>query len=904
MPKKRGGGGRKSYYKKKFFFSIRERILLHLSEFGMYENEVEAPDELTQFGIAETVRAGRSTCSKLLQEMEDKGLLYGRRAHVPSGKIRRTVYFLTPRGQMEAQKIRRKVERTSVKVKRSSGEEEKLKVVDIPKEIPVYARLVDVVCAISRGVFDVEKFVKRMKAKRKRVAFVATMPRLRHFFDRTREMEALEAWWDASDGHILVLHGLPGVGKTTLAGKAVSNLREDHSVFWYRFYEWSTLRDVLRQTGDFLARLNHKDLYNYVDTHEKLDMTEVFLLLEKHLRDLQALLVFDDYDKAEGDLDGFFTALKDLVERVNGSKLLVVSRTLPKFYDRRDVKVRKVVQEMELEGLDRDGAATLLTLKNIPEEEVDAVYRKTQGHPLFLELLRGPDVADTEDIDAFLREEVFDRLLDVERRTLGLASVFRRPVPSDALFLDDDVDYVVLTSLTDQSLLRETVPRIYDMHDVLREFFYRQLTPGLRERYHRWAARFYTAQGEPADLVEAQFHYLRGGDPGNAAELAQEYGRDIIGKGFLEEFAHVLEELREADLDPSVQLEVHVLEGRVADVRGQWDEAEAVYRKAAEEAAREAAARVEARARHWLGDLLMNRGEYEAAEAELNASLKLFGKLKDKDGQAEVYYSMGFLRNRNSEFMEAYRNFRKGYRLVHGEGDPAITADLLYAFGVNYGQRGNYKKSVSYKTRALGILEDLRDLRQLAKVYTGLGASYHELGDIREAMALYEKGAEFARLIGDQRVLAYAMQNMAGVHLEKKEIDKAEEAADESAQIFESLGERRKTAWSLLYRGDISFSRGHPEEAKKHWEKGLDELRALKDLRGVALFNLAIAREYLEASELAPAELHLNQAYRVAREINHEAVLHDVDQERERLRAFRRGEEVTGERGVPGPSPG
>ncbi|MFQ5552389.1 MAG: tetratricopeptide repeat protein [Thermoplasmata archaeon] len=894
-------GGRKSYYKKKFFFSIRERILLHLSEFGIYENEVEAPDELTQFGIAEVVLAGRSTCSKILQEMEERGLLYGRRAHVPSGKIRRTVYFLTPRGQMEAQKIRSKVEETAVKVRRPSGEIQRMRVTDIPRELPIHARLVDVVCHISRGTLDVPKFVKTMTSRRKKVAYLGAMPRIRHFFDRRQEQETLQQWSDAPRSPILVLHGLPGVGKTTLAAKLVTDLRGETNVFWYRFQEWSTLQNVTHDIGEFLAHLSKKDLLMYVETHKNLDIPEVLLLLEKNLEGLDGVLVFDDYGRPERSLDGFFAALKDILEKVDGPRILVLSRSLPKFYDPRDVKVKRLVRELRIGGLDREGAATLLALKNVPESAFPAIYRATKGHPLFLELMQGPDVTDSGDFDAFLQEQVYGRLLDVERRVLGLASMFRGPIHADALFLDEDVDYVVLTSLVDQSLLRETMPKTYDMHELIRRFFAQRLSPSDRKRYHRWAARFYAAQGGLGDHVAAQFHHLRAGSPSNAARSAIRHGRAIIDGGFSEEFDRILEALKSASLNPRLAAEVHLLSGRVLDIRGRWDEAEAAYRGVATEARRIGATRVEAEALRLHGDLLLNRGEYERGEAQLGKSLKLYAKKKDGDGQAAIHYSIGFLRNRTGEFMEAYRSFRRGMRLLQADGDPTIRAKILYGFGVNYGQRGNYPKSVSYKLRARDILEELRDLRWLAKVYTGLGTSYELLGSQEEAQWYYEKAIEYARLIGDQRILAYALQDSAGGHIERGDLDRAEGVIQESSSIFRMIGEERKIGWSYLYEGSIAYLRGREGEAELAWQKGLDRLLKLKDVRGVALFQLTIASDYFENGDLVSGERHLDEAEKAAQRIDSEAVLARVSEERERIEALRRGEPVPQRGGVPGP---
>jgi ATP/maltotriose-dependent transcriptional regulator MalT/DNA-binding MarR family transcriptional regulator len=893
-------GGRKSYYKKKFFFSIRERILLHLSEYGIYENELEAPDELTQFGIAEVALAGRSTCSKILQEMEERGLLYGRRAHVPSGKIRRTVYFLTPRGQMEAQKIRRKVEATTIKVRRPSGELQRLRVTDIPRELPVHARLVDVVCHISRGMLDVPQFVEAMSTRRKKVAFIGAMPRIRHFFDREAEQESLREWYATPENRILVLHGLPGVGKTTLAAKLVMDLQRETNVFWYRFREWSTLRNLVHEMGEFLAHLGKKQLLMYVNTHEHLDVPEVLYLLERSLEGADAVLVFDDYHRSEG-LDGFFSALKDLLEKVDGPKMLVLSRASPKFYDPRDVKVKVIVQELRLGGLDKEGTATLLALKNVPESAMPAIYKVTKGHPLYLELMQGSDLTENGDFDTFLQDQVYGRLLDVERRALGLASVFHGPIRADALFLDEDVDFVVLTSLLDQSLLRETTPKTYDMHELIRRFFAARLTPSVRKRYHRWAARFYAALGGPGDHVASQFHLLQAGSPTKAAQSAIQHGQGIIDGGFLDEFDRILEALREETLNPQLEVQNRLLAARILDVRGEWDDAEGEYRKVGRTAKRLRATRMEAEARRLEGDLLVRRGQYVRGEAELGKSLKLYRKVRDRTGEAEVHYSLGFIRNQTSEFMEAYRAFRRGMRLLHADdGDSATRAKILYGFGVNYGQRGNYKKSVSYKLRAMEILEELRDLRWLAKVYTGLGTSYDELGNLKEAQRYTGKAIEYARLIGDQRILAYALQNSAGENIETGDLDKAEALSLEAATIFERIGEERKIGWSHLYAGILAYLKGSEEEAEQAWQTGLGRLHDLKDMRGVALFELTIASGYFDHGDFVNGESHLDEAEKAAKRVDSEGILDQVRHERERVETLRRGESVPEGRGVPG----
>ncbi len=896
MPRKKATGQRrKSYYKKKFFFSIRERILLHLSTYQMHENELEAPDELTQFGIADVVLAGRSTCSKLLQEMEDKGLLYGRRAHVPSGKIRRTVYFLTPRGQIQAGKIRKTAESTTVKVKTMSGDLKKMKIVDVPNEAPVHAPLVDVVCHTSRGIFDVPLFVERMKSRRERVTYLHFMPRPRHFFDRDEELKSIDKWMASPKQKVLVIQGLPGVGVTSLAGKVLVDLRRRMSVFWYSVHEWSTPRDVVQQIGEFLSRLNKKDLLMKVQNREVLDMTEAFLLLEKNLRGLKALMVFDDYDKASRQLDGFFSSLKELLAQVDGPKIIVAGRSVPKFYDRRDVKVKEIVSELHLDGIDERGAAQILRLKNIPESAFKVIYQKTRGHPLFLELVQGPGSAATRDVDKFLDEELFSRLLDVERRTLGLASVFRKPVHVDALFLDSDVDFVVITGLIDQSLLRESAPKIHDVHDLIRNFFYERLPPTKRRRYHAWAARFYTSRGSHEDLLEAQHHLLKAERVDAAAKSVVAHGDGILRAGYRDEFSKILNSVKAEKLQASVKPAIALLEGQLNELDGDWDAAFGQYEKVVADSRRQGITHLEAESRRRIGQILTRRGDYEAAEPYLLKALELFRKARDLDGQARAYYVLGVLRNMTSDFMEAYRNFRKGIHCVEKTGNKAITAKLLYGFGVNYGQRGNYNKSVSYKARAMNLLEEIRDVYGLARVYNGLGTSYQELGNFDAALRFYERAIEYSRLTGDHRTLAYAMQNASSVYMTGDDYEAAGRLIDEASVIFRRLGERRKIAWSLLYRGFVDFSKGETDIALEAWSTGLADLKAMKDKRGVALFNLTLARLHADRADVDAALEYLRDAEVVAKEIGHDVILDRIADERAYINTTVRREQAVEE---------
>jgi hypothetical protein len=77
--------------------------------------------------------------------------------------------------------------------------------------------------------------------------------------------------------------------------------------------------------------------------------------------------------------------LVDVVGKVDGTNIIVLSREAVPFYDRRDVKIHKTVEEMELKGLDFESAKKWMQNKGVVDD-YEEIYKRTGGHPLFLEL--------------------------------------------------------------------------------------------------------------------------------------------------------------------------------------------------------------------------------------------------------------------------------------------------------------------------------------------------------------------------------------------------------------------------------------------------------------------------------------------------------------------------------------
>src|SRR3990172_6272411 len=153
MPGKRYGS-----HLRKLYFTTEDRILVHLLEFLGREGEFSQPDDMTQFGIADAIALGRSTVSKAIRRLEGGGFVITQRAHVPAGKLRRMVYLLTESGSSKAKHRQMEIEEDVISFRDAQGVDRRLRVAQVPRLLPEYASLLDVMGHVSRGVFDVTTY--------------------------------------------------------------------------------------------------------------------------------------------------------------------------------------------------------------------------------------------------------------------------------------------------------------------------------------------------------------------------------------------------------------------------------------------------------------------------------------------------------------------------------------------------------------------------------------------------------------------------------------------------------------------------------------------------------------------------------------------------------------------------
>jgi ATP/maltotriose-dependent transcriptional regulator MalT/DNA-binding MarR family transcriptional regulator len=767
--------------------TVQEKILLHLLEHSKYEDKFEVPYSLTQDGIAGIAGVRRSYVSAANKELIEKGFAAEKLSHVKGEARRRKTYYLTPEGKAQAEKLLGQIKEITVTLRDEEGEKE-VKLIEINRRIKKKLSTLELLEGISdEGVFD--SLLKPPSKPTPRIDFSQTYPRPKYFFGREKELKEIGKWLGSNELKVLAVKGIAGIGKTTLLAKVASEEKE-RRIFWYKFHNWSTLRNLLSHLSEFLVEMRKDALKLYLEENRVIDIGDVQSLLQAQLRDMDALLIFDDFHRANGQILDLFEALIEVIDGLDHIKIVLLGREIPKFYDRREVLVGELITELQLGGLDKSSSLELLRQRKIEAEHLDEIYEGTKGHPLSLELVeftRGE--MGKRNIEQFLSEEVLKRLGDNEKRLLRFASVFRYPVHSEAYLSipkdekREEVTHETIDDLVEMSLLT-TPDSLYDVHDVIREFFYDRLSPKLKMAYHLKVAEYFEDEADDLAMIEAQYHHIKAGNQEKAVELALQYGEHLINRGYLEEFLEILASISKENVAPNDLLALLTMEGDVLTTFGEWDKALALYGKSLETAKELNDERGVAQAYYKIAAIHYRKGALDEALSLNNKSLKILKEGKEPLELAKLYNNIGVIHWKKGEFKLAKENYNRSLEFAKSLDDSRGVARAFNNLGIIHWEKGKLDEAIDYYSRSLKISEQLGDRQTVAILYDNLGEAYRMKDDAKKALLYYKKSLELSEKLGFRWQIAEVYRNMGNVY----KGEEGKKYLEKAFKMFLSLG--------------------------------------------------------------------------------------------------------------------
>ena len=239
--------------------------------------------------------------------------------------------------------------------------------------------------------------------------------------------------------------------------------------------------------------------------------------------------------------------------------------------------------------------------------------------------------------------------------------------------------------------------------------------------------------------------------------------------------------------------------------------------------------------------------------------------------QAIWHYQLGVLAQFRGDYDTAHDRYQQALSIFEELGDRAGMAATYQALGVLAQFRGDYDTAHDRYQQALSIFEELGNRAGMATSYHQLGVLAQDRGDYDTAHKLYEQSLRIEEELGDRAGMAKTHHQLGILAHDQSDHDTAHDHYQQALSIFEELGDRAGMATSYHQLGVLAQDRGDYDTAHKLYEQSLRIEEELGNRAGMANTYGQLGVLAHDQSDHDTARDHYQQALTIFEELGNRA---------------------------------
>ena len=692
---------------------------------------------------------------------------------------------------------------------------------------------------------------------------------------RDTELSQLET--DLAHKNVLLIKGIPGIGKTTLGLKFRDILEEKgYQTLWYQC-DFESYEGFLIFLSDYLKNRGSITFQSLRD--QGISLQERLKTAVQELCAYPTVLFLDKFQEFKRGSD--FGIFRD---HLRNSTLVVMSRVQPTFL---------LESSEDLLTLDKNSSLDLLKTLEVKESPkiLEKIYEKTKGHPWslvrfadFARVLPVRNLLDElpdfgRDQEEYVNEECWRHLKENERDFLMRASVFTKPLDFEALEVCSKKGILseVLFSLARRFYV-EKREEYYYIHDIIKDFALSKLkeNSGLYVKAERAAADYYRRSISAENLLLVYYHLKEAGSHKAALDSIIKGVDYFWREGYWEDVRGLLEESLDFFEEDETRVDIYYCIGMIVYKLSEWDTAIDYYQKSLDIFEKIEDIHGMAATYNNLGLVYADKGEWDTAIDYYQKSLEIRERIEDIHGMARTYNNLGMVYYKKGEWDTAIDYYQKSLDIFEKIGDIHGISQTYGNLGLAYHSKGEWDTTIDYYQKSLEIKEKLGDIHGISQTYCAIGMVYYRKGEWDTAIKYHEKSLNIFEKIGDIQEMARTYCALGLVYADKGEWDTAIKYHEKNLEIKEKIGDIYEMAMTYNNLGSVYADKGEWDTAIDYYQKSLEISEKIGDIHGMAITWESLAEAYCGKDDIDTALDFCNNSFETFKKIGDKLNLADV----------------------------
>nr|WP_322665048.1 CHAT domain-containing protein [Dendronalium sp. ChiSLP03b] len=222
-----------------------------------------------------------------------------------------------------------------------------------------------------------------------------------------------------------------------------------------------------------------------------------------------------------------------------------------------------------------------------------------------------------------------------------------------------------------------------------------------------------------------------------------------------------------------------------------------------------------------LGNRQLTTGQFAAAVASLQESMKLYQEIGDRTGEANALWRLGEMNFTLGKYQKAIFLYNQSLRLMQDVGNQPSIVQILERLSNTYFNIGDEKLGKELQERATALRRKIGNPDREAAFLSNVGLMHETQGEYAQAIYFHSQQLAIAKENNNRNLQVYSLQNLAAAYRQLKQYPHAIALYQQELELAQQSGDKSLTNLTLKLLAETYENQGDLEQAIAFYQQQL-----------------------------------------------------------------------------------